>query len=288
MKIITDSCCDLTIEYIIDNEIEVLPLTIILNGEESFDDLAITKKHNEYYENIRNGAMPNTSQVNTYQFIEIFEKYSKLQEEVIYIGFSSALSGCINSANIALAQIKDTYKDAKIAIVDSKTVSMGLGLLVYYAVQKIKEGSSWEDVVSYLENIKMKINSLITVDDLGHLLRGGRLSKTASTVGTILGVKPIIVVDTEGKLKSTDKVKGRKKSLKYLADKVRENKIEGETDIIYISHAGCKEEAENLKVLMQKEYRLVDIRINDIGAVIGAHGGPGVIGIFFMGRERNK
>ena len=286
MKLITDSCCDLTIDFIKENEIEVMPLTIIINGKESMDNLATTKEHKKYYQAMREGAMPTTSQVNTYQFVEVFEKYAKLGEEIIYIGFSSILSGCVSSANIACKEVKDTYKDAKIAVIDSKNVSMGLGLLVYYAARKVKEGNSWEEVVDYLENNKMGINNWMTVDDLGHLLRGGRLSKTASTVGTILGVKPILTIDSEGKLQPVEKIKGRKKSLKYIVDKLKQNMVMEKTDIVCIAHGGCEEEAEKVKMLIEEECPVEKIIINDMGAVIGAHGGPGVLGIFFMGKER--
>ncbi len=286
MKIITDSCCDLTAEFILENEIKVLPLSLIIDGKEGADDLTFTKKHAEYYESMRQGVVATTSQVNVHQFLEVFEEYAKLEEEVIYIGFTSVLSGCISSAYIALEQVKETYKDAKIAIVDSKCVCMGLGLLVYYAIQKIKEGNSWKEVVDYLEDNKNRVNHWITPEDLVYFLRGGRLSKTACAVGTILGIKPIIITDMDGRLKVVDKVKGRKKSIKCLAEKSIENIVVGKTDIIFIAHGGCEKDANMLKSLIEEQFKTIKIVIDYIGGVMGAHAGPGTIGVFFMGNER--
>lgn len=284
--IVTDSCCDLPYKYIIDNEIEVIPLTITINDTEKKDDLAQTENYADFYEEILAGTMPKTSQINTYEFKEVFMKHLKENKNVIYIGFSSALSGCVNSARIAMEEIKEELPHAQLAVVDSKCASMGQGLLIYYAVEALKRGKSMEEVVEFLENNKLKLNHWFTVDDLNHLFRGGRVSKTAATFGTLLQIKPVMHVDNEGRLIPIEKVKGRKKSLKVLVEKVKENIVNPEEQVVFISHGHALEEAEEVKRALLETCQVKEVWLNYIGAAIGSHAGPGTIAIFFMGAHR--
>ena len=284
--IVTDSCCDLPYQYIIDNKIEMVPLTITINNSEKKDDLAKPGEYEAFYEQILAGQMPKTSQVNVYEFKEVFLKHLKEGKSVLYIGFSSALSGCVNSARMAVDEIKEELPDAKIAVVDSKCASMGEGLLIYYAVEEFKKGKSMEEVVSFLEDNKLRVNHWFTVDDLNHLFRGGRVSKTAATFGTLLQVKPIIYIDNEGRLIPVEKAKGRKKSLKILIEKIKENIIDEEEQIVFISHSCALKEAEEIKKVILEECHVKEVWLNYIGATIGSHVGPGTVAIFFMGKER--
>ena len=284
--IITDTCCDLPYDYIKENHIDMIPLTINLDGVEIKDELAKTGEYEAFYEKILGGLMPKTSQINSYEFKEIFMKYLQAGESVLYIGFSSALSGCVNSAKMAMEEIKEEMPDAKIYVVDSKSASMGQGLLIYYAVEKLKAGESLEQVVSFLEDNKLKINHWFTVADLNHLYRGGRVSKTSATVGTLLQIKPILHVDEEGRLTPKEKVKGRKKSLKVLVEKVKENIVNPEEQIVFISHGAVLEEAEQIKQALLEECHVKEVWINYIGAAVGSHAGPGTIAIFFVGEHR--
>ena len=284
--IITDSCCDLPYDYIKQNNIEMIPVTIMMNGIDKKDDLAQTRQYDAFYQQILDGKMPTTSQINTYEFKEIFMKYVKENKQVLYIGFSSALSSCINSAKIAQEDIKEEVPEAKITIVDSKCASMGLGLLIYYAVEELKKGKSMEEIVAYLEANKLRINHWFTVEDLNHLYRGGRVSKTAATFGTLLQIKPILHVDNAGRLIPLEKVKGRKKSLKGLVEKVKENIISPEEQVVFISHGGAIEEAEEVKKVIMEACHVKEVWINYIGAAVGSHSGPGTIAIFFMGKQR--
>ncbi|ADZ82988.1 DegV family protein [Cellulosilyticum lentocellum] len=286
IKVVTDSCCDLPFEYTSAHNIQVIPLTIIMNGEEKKDDLAETMQYESFYEAILNGAMPQTAQANVYQFAEIFRKCAQNSEPVIYIGFSSALSGCVNSARMALEEVKEEYPEAEMAVVDSKCASMGLGLLIHYALKQIKDGMNLQELVEWIEANKLHIIHWFTVADLNHLFRGGRVSKAAATFGTLLQIKPVMHVDDEGRLIPVEKVKGRKKSLKALVEKLKEDIVDPENAEVFISHGGCLEEAEEVKKMILEECPVKEIKINYVGAAVGSHSGPGTMAIFFKGVKR--
>lgn len=282
----TDSCCDLPISFIKENNIQVMPIIVNINGEDIPDDLGRSISHKDFYSLIRNGKLPTTSQVNVDTFERNFRKYVSEGYSIIYIGFSSALSGCVNSARLAKEIIDEEIKDADITIVDTKSASMGLGLLVYYAANMLKEGKSKEDIVNWLEGNKLKVNHWFTVDDLNHLKRGGRVSSTVAIVGTMLSIKPIMHVDNEGRLIPISKVKGRKKSIKALCDKLKEKIVDSENQTIFISHGDCIQEAEILKELILSEVKVKEIIINNIGPAVGSHSGPGTLALFFIGNSR--
>ncbi|MDU5105912.1 DegV family protein [Clostridium sp.] len=286
VKLLTDSACDLSIDYIRENDIAVASLMVNLNGEFIEDDLGQTLSHKEFYKTVREGAMPSTTQVNVGTFYDLFSRYASKGETILYIGVSSALSGTISSANIAKNMVLEENKDAKIYIVDSLSVSLGEGLLVCKAIEMIKNNIDIEEIVNYLEATKRKVIHTITVDDLNHLKRGGRISGTVATVGGLLGIKPTLKIDNEGKVVATDKIKGRKKALKYLIEQLKLKGEDIENQKIYICHADCIEDALELKKMILEEFKIKDISINSIGAVIGAHGGPGTLALVFIGNER--
>lgn len=286
IKIVTDSCCDLPSDYIHEHGIEVVPLTIILGDEEKKDDLKEAAQYEAFYASILEGAMPKTAQANVYAFETIFRACAMKGEPVIYIGFSSALSGCINSALIAKETVKGDYPQAEISVVDSKCASMGLGLLIHYAIDEMKKGKNLEEVTAWVEAHKLSIIHWFTVADLNHLFRGGRVSKTAAAFGTLLQIKPIMHVDDEGRLVPVEKVKGRKKSLRRLVEKLVEGVQDAAETTVFISHGGCKEEAEEVKKMIMEACPVKAIKINYIGAAVGSHSGPGTMAIFFMGENR--
>lgn len=284
--IFTDSCCDLPIKFVKENNIEVMELRVNLKGEDIPDDLGESINYKDFYKLIRSGEMPTTSQVNIGEFQEKFEKYVNEGYSIIYIGFSSALSGCINSARLAAENIKLDNENADIRIIDSKSASMGLGLLVFYAAKMLKEGKSKDEIVNWIEENKLRVNHWFTVDDLNHLKRGGRISSSVAIVGTMLSIKPIMHVDNEGRLIPVSKVKGRKKSIKVLQEKIAEKIVNPEEQTIFISHGDCLEEAEHLKELITSAIKVKDVIINNIGPVVGSHSGPGTIALFFTGDSR--
>lgn len=284
--LLIDSCTDLPRSYVEANNLPVVSLTCHFKGKEYKDDFGKTLGYKEFYEAVRNGEMPSTSQVNVYEYAEIFKKYALEGKSVIYLGFSSALSGSLNSAYLAKDMVCEEIENADITVIDSKSASLGEGLLAYNANEMLKNGASKDEVVSWLETNKLKINHWFTVDDLGHLKRGGRLSGTAAFVGTLLDIKPVLKVDDEGRLIPVSKVKGRKKSIKMLFEMLQENIVSPEEQVIAISHGDCIEDAEYLKEMILKEYKVKDIIINEVGPVIGAHSGPGTLALFFAGSKR--
>ncbi|MGG7143374.1 DegV family protein [Clostridium nigeriense] len=284
--IFTDSCCDLPISFVEENNIQVMHLRVNIKGKDIPDDLGVSISHKNFYKLIREGEMPTTSQANVSNFEESFRKFVKEGYSIIYIGFSSALSGCVNSARLAKEAIVEEIKDADITIIDSKSASMGLGLIVYYATNMLNEGKNKEEIISWIEENKLKVNHWFTVDDLNHLKRGGRVSSTVAIVGTMLNIKPVLHVDNEGRLIPISKVKGRKKSIRVLQGQLKERIVNPEQQVIFISHGDCLEEAEHLKDLILEEVNVKDVIINNVGPAVGSHSGPGTVALFFIGNDR--
>ncbi len=284
--LITDSCCDLPYNFTEDNNLVVMSMMVTLGEKTIADDLGKTLKYSDFYKAVREGEMPKTAQVNVYEFQKEFERHVKNGYKVIYIAFSSALSGTYNSACIAKDMVKEKYEDADITVIDSKCASMGLGLLVYYANNMLKDGKSKEDIVNWLEQNKLKIIHWFTVEDLNHLYRGGRVSKTSAAVGTLLNIKPILHVDNEGRLIPVEKTRGRKKSLTILVNKMVDSIIDPEEQVVFISHGDSIEDVEYVKERIAEKIKVKDIIVNNIGPAVGSHSGPGTIAIFYLGKER--
>ena len=286
IKIITDSSCDLGINFIEENNIELIPLLLNSDGETLKDDLGKSLGYREFYEKLRAGSMPSTSQINIYTFEEKFKELLDKGYEILYIGLSSALSGTFNSANMARNNILEENPNAKIAVVDSISVSMGLGMLIKKACKMIEEGKMLEDIVQWIEENKNKVIHAILVDDLKHLKRGGRVSASTAAVGSILNIKPLLKLNNSGAVEVSEKIKGKKKGLKRLASIVKENAINIENEILYIMHGDVLEEAQYLKGIILQELNFKDVKVEYIGTVIGTHGGPGTIATVFWGNER--
>ncbi|MDD3840403.1 MAG: DegV family protein [Clostridia bacterium] len=284
--IITDSCSDLPIEFVQENNIEVLGLNVYFKGKEFQDDLGQTLKYDEFYNAVRDGELPSTSQITSPAFTQVFEKYVSKGNPIIYIGFSSALSGSVNSAHIAKNAVMEKFKNADITIIDTKSASLGEGLIVHYAYDMLNRGCLKEEIVDWIENNKLKVNHWFTVSDLNHLKRGGRVSSVAATLGTLLNIKPILHVDHEGRLIPVTRVKGRRKSIKALADMFREKAVNPEKQVVAISHGDCIEDAKRLKETILKDHKVKKFIINHVGPGIGSHSGPDTLALFFMGDRR--
>lgn len=286
IKIITDSACDLSREYIDNNNIGLLSLVLNLNEKLIKDDLGKTLSYKDFYEQMRKGATPSTSQVNAHEFEEEFIKHVKNGDSIICITLSSALSGTFNSANIAKNNIIEEYPEAKIELVDSLSVSMGQGLLVLKACEMRDKGLSVEEIVTWIEENKRKIIHSFVVDSLNHLKRGGRISATTAAIGGLLNIKPTLYIDDDGKVVQGEKIKGKKKVLKFLVNEVKEKVINSEDQTLYVCHGDCLEDAETLKNMILEEVKFKNIVINYVGNVIGAHAGPGVLAVLFLGKNR--
>ena len=242
----------------------------------------------EFYEAMRNGSMPTTAQVNPENAKALLEPYLKEGKDILHIAFSSALSGTYNSSRIAAEELMEDYPDRKIIVVDSLGASLGQGLLVYLAQEKKEQGEDMETVAKWAEENRLHMVHLFTVNDLNHLYRGGRISRTTAVVGSMLNIKPVLHVDNDGKLTAIGKVRGRKKSLQELV-KLMDEKIGSYHDTchtIFISHGDCEEDANYVAEKVKEKYQINTIIMNQVGATIGAHSGPGTMALFFVGDER--
>lgn len=279
--ITADSTVDLPASFYEEKNIRIISLSYLLN-DNTYEDLGgLSSK--EIMDEIRQGALPTTSQITPQKARDVFEPILKEGKDILHIGFSSALSGSCNSARIAAQELEEEYEDAKIIVVDSLCASMGEGFLLYKAVELLEQGKSLEETAKWVEENKLHICHDFTVDDLFHLYRGGRVSRTTAVIGSMINIKPVLHVDMEGRLTSIGKARGRKKSLLALIDRMGEKSKGYENPITMIVHGDCEEDAKHLAELMKERYGVKDVLINGIGAVIGSHVGPGVIGIFYMG-----
>lgn len=287
-KIITNTTADLPMNYIKENQLGLIYFNYIMDEVSYGKDKELEWK--EFYRLMREeGKMPTTSQVNPQQYRECFEAFLKENKNLLYISFSSGLSGSCGNAILAAEELMEEKEDCRIIVVDSKCASMGEGLFVHKAVMMKKQGKSMEETADYLNELVPHLTHVFTVDDLNHLYRGGRVSKAAAIVGTIAGIKPILHVDDEGHLIPLSKVRGRKKSLNALVDYMEEKVADGyldKNDIIFISHGDALEDAEYVKAEIEKRFGITEFMINHIGPTIGAHSGPGTIALFFEGNSR--
>ncbi len=286
--IFTDSGSDLSADMVKKIDVQVIPLTAIIDGKEYLnypDEREITNK--KFYEILRKGAVCKTAAINSETFMEAFEPYVKEGKDILYLAFSSGLSCTYESAVNAAAQLNEKYPECKVLVVDTLCASLGQGLFVYHCCRQRDAGLSIEQLRDYAESMKLSLCHWFTVDDLNHLKRGGRLSATSALLGTMLHIKPVLHVDDEGHLINMEKAKGRKAAIRRLAEKLAETGTDIENQQIFISHGDCKEEAELLVSEIKKRVKLnKEVYINMIGPVIGAHSGAGTLALFFLGCKR--
>jgi len=284
--ITTDSSCDLPAFYLDEPMFRVAALIFHINGVEYSNDLDGGVSSHDFCEMMRGGATPTTSQVTPARCYEEFEPILKEGRDILHLGFSSALSGSTNSAVIAADELRAKYPERKIIVIDTLAASLGQGLMVHLVLKKRKEGSNLEETADYARSIIQNICHYFTVDDLVYLYRGGRVSRTSAVLGGILGIRPILYVDPAGSLVPIGKVRGRKASLNALLEKMSA-KLKGSTpDIVFISHADCEGEAQNMENEIKKRFGAKYVLIHTIGPVISAHVGPGTMAVFFLGDSR--
>lgn len=281
--ITADSTVDLPKEFLEEKNVPIVSLSYIVDGATYKDGEGLTSK--EFYDKIREGAMPTTSQVNPEQARELFEPILKEGKDILHIAFTSGLSGTYNSCRIAAEELSEEYPDRKIIVVDSLCAASGGGMLLYKALELKEQGKSFDEIAAWVEENKLHVCHDVTVDDLFHLHRGGRVSKTSAVLGTIIKIKPIIHVNDEGKLIVIGKERGRKKALQTLVERMEEKSQGYDNDIVMITHGDALEDAEYVKGLIQEKFGITNIMINPLGTVIGSHTGPGVISIFYMGNR---
>lgn len=284
--IATDSCADLPADVLNKYEVPIVNLSYTLDDTTYTKDNQIDLKY--FYGKMREDSTTSTSQVNPEEAKEFFEEILKKDKNILYIAFSSGLSGTYNSGVIAANEIKEENPEANIVVIDSLSASMGQGLLVYKALMLREEGKSLDEVADWVREYTQRFVHIFTVDDLKYLYRGGRLSKTSAFMGTVLNIKPVLHVDSEGRLVAMSKVRGRKKALIAMVDEM-EKKIgsyKDKNDIVFISHADALEDAEFVKNEVSLRFGINAFIINYICPTIGAHSGPGTVALFFMGDDR--
>ncbi len=285
-RIFTDATSDLPATFAEQLHVTVLPMGFTMEEKEYFyipgrSDMPIET----FFEKMRAGVAATTAQVNTFAFVEAFEPVLQAGEDVLYIGFSSKLSGTVQSAFHAAEELGAKYPDRKVIVIDSLAASLGEGLMVYYAARKHGQ-MRLEELAAWVEENKLKFAHWFTVDDLVYLKRGGRIGGATAAIATILNIKPVMHVDNEGALVAVEKVQGRKKSLRALFEHMEKTVDTSATDTVFIGHCAAKADAEYVAGLVHEAYPDMLIHIDDIGTSIGAHSGPGTIALFFIASER--
>ncbi|MEG1502836.1 MAG: DegV family protein [Enterococcus sp.] len=285
-QILTDSCCDVPYALLEENNVDFISMYVTVEGNEIADDLGRNFKIDDFYQKIKEGAMPTTSQVNVGRYVEFFRSYAEKNIPILYICFSSGMSGSYQSALQAVEILKEDLPDAEVYIVDSLAASGGEGLMVYEATQKQQAGMSLNALYNWLEENKLTYHHWVTVDDLHHLQRGGRISRTSAAIGGLMNIKPIITVDVAGKLQNVEKIRGRKKALQLVADKISAATTDPENQTIFITTSADQAGAEEVKRHLEESIHPKEIKIFPLGTTISSHTGLGCIAVFTRGNKR--
>lgn len=282
VKILADSACDLSISHYNELDIEMVPLTVQLDGKEYEDGKNITPK--AIYDAMRDGKSPKTAQVSQQAFKTIFTSYAEGNQPLIYFGLSSELSGTFQAAKIVEQEIKEDYPEAPIHVVDTQCASLGVGLVVIRAAQLAQNGASVEEVLETSLYHAEHMEHIFTVDDLEYLYRGGRVSKTAAFVGTLLKIKPILHVE-DGKLVPLEKIRGSKKLFHRILEIMDERGTDLSDQTVGISHGDDLENAQKLAEMIKETFNPKEIQIEMVGSAVGSHAGPGTLALFFLNSE---
>lgn len=282
--ITVNSTVDVPRRWLEERHVPFIPLKYAIDGKNYTDMLGLSSK--EFFQKLREGKMSVTSQINPDEARAAFEPFLKEGKDILHLSFSSGLSGTYNSMRIAAEELRKEYPDRKIIVVDTLCACMGEALLLYYVLKQKESGKSIEEAAQWAEDNKLHVCHNVTIDDLKHLHRGGRVSKSAAVLGTMVQIKPMIHMDNEGKLQVIGKERGRKKALNKIVDKAIEQVKGWDNEIIMITHGDCIDDAEYVAKLVREKMGIDHILIHNIGTVIGSHTGPGVVAVFCMGNER--
>lgn len=286
-QIVTDSCANLTADLIKQYRLEVLPMEYLMDGV-AHHVTADCKDADfkAFYAQMREGKVAKTSMINGEAVRPVLENILTEGRDILYIGFSSALSGTVQSVKATLDSLAEQYPDRKCITVDSLAAAMGEGLLVTHAAMQQQAGKGIEEIAEWLEQNKLHLCHLFTVDDLKYLRRGGRISGATALIGSVLQIKPLMHVDNEGRLVAFGKVRGRKTSIQALLKRMEETIVNPAGQIIYVIHGDCEEEAKAIVKEIKTRFKPKSIVTNYVDMVIGAHSGPGTLAIFFLASER--
>ena len=283
--IFTDSCCDIKPELLQQWGVPYANMTFSFDGEDK-EYIGTDISNHDFYDRMRQGAHARTAAINADTFARAFTPILEEGKDILYVAFSSGLSTTVNSAHMAADDLKESYPDRKIVIVDTLAASAGGGLMVYMAIAKKNQGATIEENAAYMESLVPQHCIWFTVDDLEYLKRGGRVSPLVAFAGGVLGIKPIMQMDEEGHLVKVSTARGRKKAIEALAEKYAELSYEEKNTPIFISHAEAENDAKQLADILKQRHGAEVTLITEIGPVIGSHAGPGTIALFFIGKHR--
>ncbi len=283
-KLFCDSTCDLPNELAVEYGIEIIPMQFSVN-DENYNHYLDCREMSlaDFYAELKNGADVKTSQVQMAMFEDAFEPHLENGEDIIYICFTSGLSGTYNTCNIIVDDLRIKYPERKITVIDSLCASVGEGLLAYLAAKKMNEGANYFELCDYIEAVKLKVIHWFVVDDLDELKRGGRIGALSATFGKALQIKPLLSVDNDGKLVAVSKIRGASKVFSTIVDRVQRDAEELEAQTVFVAQAECPEKAETLKELLAPLCK--EVIITDIGPIIGSHVGQGMCAVVCLGKR---
>lgn len=285
-RLFCDSNCELWHTTVKELGLNVIRMPYTLGGKEYFYDMGENTDFKAFFQAMRNGEVPKTSALNEYAYTEYFEPVLAKGEDIYYVTFSHAMSATFQAMDAAIAKLKEKYPEREIRTIDAKTISLGSGFVTYYAALKYNQGASMDELDEYLKELIPHTATYFAVEDLTYLYRGGRVSGVSKVVGGLLGIKPILYFNEEGKILNIAKVKGFKKALSVLRDNLREKGSELDKYKIFILQADCEEVAEEFAQSIREEFAGADVSVQPVGPVIGAHCGPGTVGLIFHCSEK--
>ncbi len=285
-QLFCDSNCELWHTTVKELGLNVIRMPYVMGDEERFYDMGETHDFKAFFDAMRDGATPKTAALNEYAYTEYFEPILARGEDIYYITFSHQMSGTFNAMKNVIAELKEKYPEREIRFKDTKTISLGSGFITYYGALKCKEGATMDELDAYLDELIEHTATYFVVNDLTYLYRGGRVSGVSKVLGNLLGIKPVLYFNEEGKILNIEKVKGMKKALFTLLSYMKTKGSELDKYKIYILQADCEKEAEAFAESIRAQFGQVDIEIQPVGPVIGAHCGPGTVGLIFHAKER--
>ncbi len=285
-QLFCDSNCELWHTTIKELELNVIRMPYTMGEEVLFYDMGKTHDFKGFFQKMREGAVPKTSALNEYAYTEYFEPVLARGEDIYYITFSHQMSGTFNAMKNVIAQLKEKYPDREIRFKDSKLISAGSGFITYYGALKYKDGATMDELDAYLDDLIAHTATYFVVDDLTYLYRGGRVSGVSKVVGNLLGIKPILYFNEEGKILNIEKKKGMKMALSTLLKYIKTKGTELESYKMFILHADCEEEAKKFAANIKAQFGDLDIVLQPVGPVIGSHCGPGTLGLIFHAKEK--
>ena len=285
-QLFCDSNCELWHTTVKELGLNVIRMPYIVDEQEYFYDMGENTDFKAFYDKMRAGAVPKTAALNEYAYIEYFEPVLARGEDIYYITFSHQMSGTFNAMKNVIAQLKEKYPEREIRFKDSKLISLGSGLITYYGALQYKNGATMDELDAYLDELIEHTATYFVVNDLTYLHRGGRVSGLSKVIGNLLGIKPILYFNEDGKILNINKVKGFRKALSTLIRYIKEKGSELDKYKVYVLQADCETDAANFVQSIKDTFGDLDIEVQPVGPVIGAHCGPGTIGLIFHSKEK--